>query len=107
MRQRVAWPVKVTVALRASTPQRALNLELAVIRDATRANVATAGLRFAFWREVVESACGDGRHPHPLTAQLAAAVTKHNHTKRFLDRIIDARVRIRTPHTPDAITTAL
>lgn len=41
--------------------QRALNLELASVRDACRNNPATTKFRYMFWRELVNGAFSVGR----------------------------------------------
>jgi len=77
---------------------RALNLELAGVRDAARGNVPMARLRFAFWRDLVAEAfsgrapaAGSPRTEHPLFAPLAASAARHRLTRRWLDRLIEAR----------------
>ena len=100
-------------------PQRAFNLELAGIRDSTRGNAVTGALRFAFWREVVEAVYNVGpihrgcsywgvlcsppcsnpslqgeTHPHPLSLHLLDVVQAHGHTRRFMEKLIDARVSV-------------
>jgi NADH dehydrogenase [ubiquinone] 1 alpha subcomplex assembly factor 6 len=70
---------------------RALNAELAAARDAARGNAATARLRLAFWRDVVDRAFTGRASQHPLAAPLTAAVAAHGHTRRWFDRLIDAR----------------
>ena len=79
---------------------RALNVELAGVRDAARGNAATARLRFGFWRALVGDAFAAGAgggaallrsSDHPLFAPLAASVARHRHTRRWLERLIDAR----------------
>lgn len=77
---------------------RAFNAEVAAVRDATRGTVATARVRMAFWRDVIDCAFRSGggsvsgaAGAHPLAAPLAAAIHAHSHTRRWLDRLVDAR----------------
>ena len=92
--------------------QRAFNIEVASIKDAANGNYNAAQPRFAFWHDVVANAADLGSASngdsaahgdrdagagaaaaHPLTQALAIVKSRHNHTLRFLDRLIDARVR--------------
>jgi NADH dehydrogenase [ubiquinone] 1 alpha subcomplex assembly factor 6 len=87
---------------------RALNIELAQVRDATKGNAAMARVRMAFWRDVVDRAFqgagagGEGAAAaaagppspvtsHPLFQSLRAAVHRHGLTRRWVERMIDAR----------------
>lgn len=81
---------------------RALNLELAGVRDAVRGNANMGRVRMAFWRDMIAAAYaskGDGvgerreLTSHPLFAPLAATVHQHKHTRRWFDRLVDARER--------------
>ena len=85
---------------------RALNAELAGVRGAARGNAATARLRLGFWRALVDGAFGFGGgtsaaaaavaadgapQRHPLFAPLRDAVARHGHTRRWFERLVDAR----------------
>lgn len=80
---------------------RAVNAEVASIRDATRGSASTARVRMAFWRTLIDAAFRRGGSEgdsslsavskHPLAAPLSDAVRIHSHTKRWLDRLVDAR----------------
>lgn len=70
---------------------RTLNIELASVRENARGNAAMGHLRMGFWRDVVDKASSGGHSSHPLFPALKAAFSSHRHTKRWLDRLIDAR----------------
>jgi NADH dehydrogenase [ubiquinone] 1 alpha subcomplex assembly factor 6 len=71
---------------------RALNIELAGVREAARGNAATGRIRMAFWRELIDKVYTRGaQHSHPLAQPLRAAVERHAHTRRWLERLVDAR----------------
>ena len=99
---------------------RALNVEVASVRDQVRGNAAMGRVRMAFWRDFVGAVCessssmsgggggggggsgsgggSDGAaavgaqySAHPLFAPLRDAVARHGHTRRWLERLIDAR----------------
>jgi phytoene/squalene synthetase len=88
---------------------RALNIEVAGVRDAVRGNAAMGRVRMAFWRSLIAAACAEpsgGSAPadaaatppplnqfsaHPLFAPLRDAVAAHGHTRRWLERLVDAR----------------
>jgi phytoene/squalene synthetase len=107
---------------------RALNLELAGIRDAARNNASTGRMRIAFWRELIAAAferagevVAEGRVPasfappagapawrrgveaHPLFVPLVTAVASHAHTRRWLERMIDARDRDLDGRPPESL----
>ena len=76
---------------------RALNAELASVREAARGNAATGRMRMAFWRDLVDKAFSgaaagaSGATAHPLFEPLKACLGRHKHTRRWLERLIDAR----------------
>ena len=85
---------------------RALNIEVAGVRDAVRGNAPRGRVRMAFWRDLIGAACeaaplggagggggGGGAQlaAHPLFAPLRDAVAAHGHTRRWLERLVDAR----------------
>lgn len=82
---------------------RALDLELAAVQSAARGNAGAGRVRMAFWRDLVDAAFAGraqsagaspprrGVEAHPLFAPLASAVAAHAHTRRWLERMIDAR----------------
>lgn len=87
---------------------RALNAELAKIADATQGNVHTAAIRFRFWKDLIgtcyqseeeieqaKQKAGDATAPHlshPYIGHLRKLIKAHKLTKRWLDKIVDARV---------------
>ena len=83
---------------------RALNIEVAGVREAVRGNAAMGRVRMAFWRDFVGAACspgaagsgeGEGEQvkfaAHPLFSPLRDCVRAHQHTRRWLERLVDAR----------------
>lgn len=95
---------------------RALNVELAGIRAAARGNANAGRVRIAFWRELIDGAFAraaqiaphavdvSGSKPgpsglpwrqavaaHPLFNPLSTAIAAHGHTRRWFERMIDAR----------------
>ena len=83
---------------------RALNIEVAGVRDAVRGNAAMGRVRMAFWRDLVGAVCAPAGgaaaaaaaapsqfSAHPLFEPLQEAVAAHGHTRRWLDRLVDAR----------------
>jgi phytoene synthase len=73
---------------------RAFNAETAGIRDAVRGHVAPGALRVQWWRDSVGAMYGDGGlvPPEAVCQSLAAAVREKRLTRRWLDRILDARL---------------
>jgi NADH dehydrogenase [ubiquinone] 1 alpha subcomplex assembly factor 6 len=81
---------------------RSLNLELAGVRDAVRGNVAMGRVRMAFWRDFIGAACsgasaaaqaspGAQLSSHPLFEPLRGCIAAHGHSRRSLERLVDAR----------------
>mmetsp|Transcript_11557 Transcript_11557/g.22735 ORF Transcript_11557/g.22735 Transcript_11557/m.22735 type:complete len:399 (+) Transcript_11557:188-1384(+) len=81
---------------------RYFNLELARIRDSVGSNEAAGALRCQWWRELVDEAYRGsssenvsgskyGMQGHPVFPELKYAIQKSNLTRRWLDRMIDAR----------------
>ena len=71
---------------------RALNAELAGVRDATRGNLAAGRVRLAFWRDEVDAAFAGGAGRHPLTPVLTSAVSAHGLSRAWFDSLLDARL---------------
>lgn len=76
--------------------QRAVNAEIAMIRDTVRTNPATGKIRMQWWRQKIselyaspETASKDTL----LLRSLAAAIQEQDLTRRWFERILDARVR--------------
>lgn len=70
---------------------RALNVEIAGARDAARGNVLATRLRLQFFRDLIGAAYTGANHAHPLYQPLATAVRQHGLTRRWLERLVDAR----------------
>ncbi len=82
-----------TASRRAFFALRAFNVETAMIKDVARGNALPAQMRMQWWREVV-GAIYKGKSPaHPVARALGEAVQCHNLTRRWLDRVLEARVR--------------
>jgi NADH dehydrogenase [ubiquinone] 1 alpha subcomplex assembly factor 6 len=81
---------------------RALSLELEGVREGARGNATMGHARMTFWRDLIRRAfavaAGDGGMPagsaaaaaHPLFEPLARSVARHGHSRRWLDRLVDA-----------------
>jgi len=90
---------------RAVLAVRAFNLELASLRDAVYGNETTGVLRCQWWREFVRKACSMERDSHiqfqdsssfaqerhPVFPAFRSAVQEFGLTRRWFDRMIDAR----------------
>ena len=80
---------------------RALNLELASVREAVRGKASMGHMRMAFWRDFIAALySGDGNATtrreltaHPLFDPLSSSVARHGHTRRWFDRLLEARDR--------------
>lgn len=87
---------------------RAFNTELAAVRELTRGNSASGHLRLGFWRSMIDgayvSAQQQNNEPaasgglaenavgrHPLFVPLRDSIKRHKHTRRWFERLIDAR----------------
>ncbi|KAJ0407360.1 hypothetical protein P43SY_004788 [Pythium insidiosum] len=77
---------------------RAMNAEIATIKDTIRSNPATGKIRMQWWRERIYSLYDSGRGGAQRAAQetlvlreLAKAVDQHNLTRRWFERLLDAR----------------
>ena len=73
---------------------RAFNAEVASIKDRSSSSETTAlalQLRMQWWRDAVTSIYESKPLENPVVLALAKANEKHTLTRRFLDRIIDAR----------------
>lgn len=70
---------------------RAFNVETALIKDVARGNALPGQMRMQWWREVI-SGIYQGKSPaHPVARALCEAVQAHNLTRRWLDRLLEAR----------------
>ncbi|GLE11276.1 hypothetical protein PINS_up023642 [Pythium insidiosum] len=72
---------------------RAMNAEIATIKDTIRNNPATGKIRMQWWRERIYSLY-DRSSPAQETLvlrELAKAVVQHNLTRRWFERLLDAR----------------
>jgi len=72
----------------------AFNVETAIIRDSVRGNEQAGRLRLQWWRSAIDAiyAADNGRIPkHPVIQLLQESIQEHNLTRRWLDRVIDAR----------------
>lgn len=85
---------------------RAFNTELAAVREHTRGNLASGHLRLGFWRNMIDGAYVAAQQQqqqqqpepsssavdrHPLYAPLRDSIKRHKHTRRWFERLIDAR----------------
>jgi phytoene/squalene synthetase len=74
---------------------RALNVEVARIPEVVQGNEMTAALRYQWWRDVIDYAWGgagaQGVAQHPVARELRGVLQEHKLTRRWLDRMIDAR----------------
>ncbi|KAG1708611.1 hypothetical protein DVH05_022238 [Phytophthora capsici] len=79
---------------------RALNAELATIKDSVHSNQITGKIRLQWWRErifnlyEVSSSVGQESRPEQSTALLRAldkAIQEHDLTRRWFERLLDAR----------------
>jgi phytoene/squalene synthetase len=86
---------------------RAFNAELAAIRESIRGNSASGHLRLGFWRSVIDNAFSSNQRQyeqitnsplaesavgrHPLFVPLRDSIKRHRHTRRWFERLIDAR----------------
>jgi len=85
---------------------RALNIELATIKDTTTSASSAAPARFDFWRQVIDKIYETSTRPppHPIARALAEAVSTHKLSKHFFKTIIHKRdndVRDIQPRTMD------
>jgi hypothetical protein len=75
---------------------RAFNCEIARIKDNVHNNAMTGAIRFQWWNDQIETMF-EGHdpelHDHPLVRELGLAHQRHNLTKRFFQRCIEARQR--------------
>ncbi|KAI9905959.1 hypothetical protein PsorP6_014387 [Peronosclerospora sorghi] len=79
--------------------QRALNAEIATIKDSAHSNQITGKIRMQWWREHIytmyeRSASGGVERPVQSTLllqELDQAVHKHKLTRRWFERLLDAR----------------
>ncbi|KXJ26920.1 NADH dehydrogenase (ubiquinone) complex I, assembly factor 6 [Exaiptasia diaphana] len=69
---------------------RAFNVELAQIRDAVN-DKQIGKARMLFWRDCLEQVYKGQPPQHPVAMALTEAVEKHNLSKRWFTRLIDAR----------------
>jgi len=82
-----------TPSRRAFFALRAFNVETALIKDVARGNALPGQMRMQWWREVI-GAIYQGKSPaHPVARALAEAVQAHNLTRRWLDRLLEARLQ--------------
>jgi hypothetical protein len=81
--------------------QRAFNAEVASIKDTVRTNPATGKIRMQWWRErIYDMYTPKNERPPPdtmLLRVLGEAIEQHALTRRWFERLIDARVGLH-PH---------
>lgn len=70
---------------------RAINVEMAQIRDATREQLA-GQMRYQFWQDAIELIYAGRPSRHPVTAALADAVERHDLPQGFFVEMLNARV---------------
>jgi NADH dehydrogenase [ubiquinone] 1 alpha subcomplex assembly factor 6 len=83
-------------SIRAYYAIKAFNCEIAQIREQSKNNFLTGKIRFQFWRDVLEKIYNNqtlGKiGDNPLMQELAVSIKEHNLTRRYFDRIIEARI---------------
>jgi NADH dehydrogenase [ubiquinone] 1 alpha subcomplex assembly factor 6 len=74
---------------------RAFNVETATIIDSARGKVLPAQVRLQWWRDNMQKIYdgGDVQSGSPVLASLADAVRTHGLSRRWFDRVIEARER--------------
>lgn len=81
--------------------QRAANSEIATIKDSIRSNQATGKIRLQWWREKIYGMYEPQALRVPqetfLLRGLANAISDHGLTRRWFERLLDARVRRTRP----------
>ncbi|GAB5031962.1 nadh dehydrogenase complex assembly factor 6 [Nannochloropsis oceanica] len=82
-----------TPSRRAFFALRAFNVETALIKDVARGNALPGQMRMQWWREVIGAIYQDKSPAHPVARALAEAVQAHNLTRRWLDRLLEARLQ--------------
>lgn len=76
-------------------PQRAFNAELATVKDTVRGNAMAGKLRLQWWRDTVGAIYEHGEPgEHPVALALADAVRRFGFSRQWLERMLDARVRV-------------
>eukprot|EP00741_Cyanophora_paradoxa_P007388 tig00001127_g7147.t1 len=70
---------------------RAFNIETARIADVAKGSVDVGRLRMQWWREAVDAIYKDAPPHMHVTQMLHHAVRKHKLSRRWLDRLLDAR----------------
>ena len=83
---------------------RAFNCEVGTIKDAARGNSTTGRMRMMWWRETLDGVYGGAPQKHPVAAALQEAIAESpGLSRRWFDRIIDAREGDLTPEKIGAI----
>ncbi|CAK4097298.1 unnamed protein product [Aphanomyces euteiches] len=72
---------------------RAFNIEIARVKDNVRTNPGAGKLRIQWWRQRIHDIFHVSKAPtdHALLTELHTAIHKHKLTKRWFDRILEAR----------------
>ena len=70
---------------------RAINVEMAQIRDATREQLA-GQMRYQFWHDAIELIYAGRSSRHPVTAALMAAIERHDLPQGLFVEMLNARV---------------
>ena len=74
---------------------RAFNCEIAQIRELSKHNFMTGKLRFQFWKDILSKIYNKENLgnliDNPLVKSLDISIRKHNLTRRYFDRCIEAR----------------
>lgn len=71
-----------------------MNVELATIKDSIRSNHLTGKIRVQWWRERVSAlyeSPGGATRETPLLLELDRAIAAHDLTRRWFERLLDAR----------------
>ncbi|CAI8006228.1 NADH dehydrogenase (ubiquinone) complex I, assembly factor 6, partial [Geodia barretti] len=76
----------------ASITLRALNVELAQVKDVV-SDKRIGEMRIQFWRDAIDLAFKGTPPQHPVAKELSLAIHRHQLSKHWLTRLLDARER--------------
>jgi len=80
--------------------QRAFHAELGAVRSLSRGNTSAAGVRLAYWRDMIQTVLRDGKiTDHPIGIALHEASSKHDLLPRWFERAIEARATLLDENT--------
>ena len=79
---------------------RAFHAELGSVRSLSRGNASAAGIRLAYWRDMIQNVLRDGNvTDHPIGIALHEASMKHDLLPRWFERAIEARSSVLDENT--------